>query len=414
MKGVKIFMKKKVKNIVFLSGDLNIRGGGPQGYIANLKKGIEEIGCRDIAFICHACTNKELKKKLRLKKLLSCCVPIKKYRHLMRDWLINSDEETSEFGYGESSLRYSEYSDELRGYEFDSITCHGFLDALFVHDYLKSINSNAKLILMSHSPQPTSQEFYQSDIDNNRVNANQHYEKWKELEKIAFKECADYLLFPSIESMEPYQANLDYFEYLLNNKSFLYMPTGCCQLYTELSQLQLREKFDIKTKYIVSYIGRHNRIKGYDILKEIALKILLNRNDVTFVIGGIASKTIRPLNHPRWKELGFVNPAEVLAMSDCFVLPNRQTYFDLVLLEALSIGCPVIASATGGNKTVYKKTNAIDLYDDIDGCVDKIDSYLNLKSEEKEERRKKVLYAYNMNYTIEEFSKRYIELINGV
>ena len=38
-----------------------------------------------------------------------------------------------------------------------------------------------------------------------------------------------------------------------------------------------------------------------------------------------------------------------------FVLPNRETYFDLVLLEVLRQGTPVLLARTGGNKWFENK-----------------------------------------------------------
>lgn len=177
---------------------------------------------------------------------------------------------------------------------------------------------------------------------------------------------------------------------------------------------ELRKKYNIKTPYIISYIGRHNKIKGYDLLKDIAEKVLAERDDVTFLIGGKLSPDIEPLNHPRWIELGFVNPPDVLSISDCFILPNRQTYFDLVLLEVMSMGVPVFASATGGNKSVYEATNAINLYKDIDECVEQITAYLDLDEDKQLALKEKTLQAYCENYTLEIFAKNYVKMIESL
>ena len=178
--------------------------------------------------------------------------------------------------------------------------------------------------------------------------------------------------------------------------------------------VDFREKYNITTPYIISYIGRHNKIKGYDLLKEIASRILAKRDDVTFLIGGKVSSDIQPLNNPRWIELGFVNPPDVLSISDCFILPNRQTYFDLVLLEVMSMGVPVFASATGGNKSVYNTTKAINLYSDIDECVEQLNLYLDADGNTKEQMRKNTLQAYGDNYTLEIFAKNYVKLIESL
>jgi glycosyltransferase involved in cell wall biosynthesis len=41
--------------------------------------------------------------------------------------------------------------------------------------------------------------------------------------------------------------------------------------------------------------------------------------------------------------------AAIMASCDWLVLPNREAYFDLVLLEAMAAGLPAVVSAVGGN-----------------------------------------------------------------
>lgn len=49
---------------------------------------------------------------------------------------------------------------------------------------------------------------------------------------------------------------------------------------------------------------------------------------------------------------------DLLQEVDVFVLPNRQTYYDLILLEVMRAGKPVLLTTTGGNKHFlgYKDT----------------------------------------------------------
>ena len=58
----------------------------------------------------------------------------------------------------------------------------------------------------------------------------------------------------------------------------------------------------------------------------------------------------------RWIEVGWTDePHSLTNASDCLVVPNRQTYFDLVILEGLSLGIPIVTSMTGGNKYFKKE-----------------------------------------------------------
>ena len=406
--------KERLKNIVFLSEKVNIRAGGPSGYIANLKIGIEKCNYKKIKFIFRNGENKELKKINLFLRIMSFWIPIKSYRKKFRNYLKNKIPRMSFDNVSIDSVHFKDFVKELDKYEFETITCHHVRDALFIRNYLNYRNSNAKLILMSHSPEPPSEEIFTSEKAIGNQNAEKNYEKWKYIEQEAFYYAADILLFPSKESVEPYSQALEYFDEIKIKKPFLFLETGCCALNSKSSCNELRNKYNIKTNFVISYIGRHNRVKGYDLLKKIAEKILEIRDDVTFLIGGKQGNEIEALKNDKWIELGFVDPASVLKISDCFILPNRQTYFDLILLEVLSMGCPIFASNTGGNKAVYKRTNVIMLYNNEDECVKKIVEFLNLPQEEKEKLKERTQKAYNDYYTTDVFAKNYIGMIEQI
>lgn len=64
-----------------------------------------------------------------------------------------------------------------------------------------------------------------------------------------------------------------------------------------------------------------------------------------------------------------------------FILPNRETFFDLILLEVMSMGIPVLLSNTGGNKYFKRFGNrGIILYKNESDAVEKI---LALQSENR-------------------------------
>lgn len=131
--------------------------------------------------------------------------------------------------------------------------------------------------------------------------------------------------------------------------------------------------------FVITYFGRHNEIKGYDILKEVGMKLLKKYDNLYFLCAGVGP--VLPLKHPRWIELGFINNTqELLSQSDLYILPNRETYFDLVVLEILRSSTNLLLSNTGGNKYFQlldkNDTNGIvffdiDNFDDIVSLVQK-------------------------------------------
>ncbi len=411
---------KIVDNLIFTSAKLNIRGGGPVGYLANLKLGLEKYGADNIVLVCRDDDTVSPYKKLV--KYLTIVIPFKKARKKARAYLFDRLNKNSIWYFSDVAQdNYASFVKKLDNFLPKTIICHWVRDALFIKKYIDYRKLDSKIILMSHSPEPPSQEIYHGEKLANDTNAERNLKIWEGIEEKAFR-LADMLLFPSQEATEPYTSALPYFEELIQNKKMLYLNTGCKSLYTDKTKEELRRKYNIKTPFVICFIGRHTQIKGYDVLKNIAQNILSQRDDVTFLIGGMIGNEITPLSHPNWVELGFVDPSEVLKISDLFILPNRQTYFDLILLETLSAGCPVLASATGGNKSVYKTINhkneagwhAVELWKNSTECEEKIIDFLTLSQQHRDELKTQAYEAYQKYYTVDVFAKNYIKMIEEI
>lgn len=402
-----------VDNIIFLSNKLNIRAGGPCGYIANLKQGLENNNINNVVIISDERTEQQKKQKKKIAKLLTFFIPIKRSRHwaktkvlswlgYTKDDILNTSDELDRY-----------YVSRLNKYNFKTITCHTVRDVIKIKRYINERKINAKIIQMEHSPTLGSRELYDKLCADGVENISQIMAPWYAIEKRAF-EASDILLAPSRESLDCHFKDAEWFADMFKNKRVEYLPTGCQALSVHQDKKSIRSKFGIKTKYVISFIGRHIAIKGYDILQEIAKQILAINPDVTFLIGGSQSNTIPCLLHDRWIEAGIVNPSEVLSISDAFILPNRETYFDLVLLEVMSMGVPVFASETGGNKSVYDATDAIVLYKNEQDCVEKLSEFLSMNTRERKQISEKTITAYKNNYTLDIFAVGYSKLIAKV
>jgi len=390
--------KTDIDNIIFFPHKLDIRAGGPSGYIANLQKRIADSD--NIKIISQ---EKFYTDSFQILKFFIKFIPFKKYRKKLR-LRINLAKMFSK------RLPLFFYL-KLRHYHFKTIICHRVWDVPMVKNYVAKHNPTAKVLLMSHSPQAPSDEYWEASDE--ELKKHTSLNDIKKFEKEAFEQ-ADSFVFPSPEATEPYALSVSYFEELKKNKSFYYIPTGANRIEINKNKEQLRTQYNISTPYIISYLGRHNEIKGYDLLKIIAQKVLAERDDVTFLIAGNPSPDILPLEHPKWIEVGRTHPSNILSIADLFILPNRQTYFDLVLLEVLSAGVPVLASNTGGNKSVYNQTKAIQLYNTTDDCVRLIQDFFKLSKEKRSELSEVCLRAYLDNYTPELFAENYKNLIKKI
>ena len=166
----------------------------------------------------------------------------------------------------------------------------------------------------------------------------------------------------------------------------------------------------------VCYIGRHNSIKGYDLLVKAAKKIEKIDQDIKFVIAGRLGPEYPDKTLKNWEELGWTNdPLSVESACNLFVLPNRETYFDLALIEALSVPSVVLVSDTGGNKYFRKfKTKAINFFKngDIEDLVKKILLIKNEYDTNKLKTENKKIYSNN--FTSKIFAQNYVDVIENI
>ena len=323
-------------------------------------------------------------------------------------------KELSAKPWGETTPNLPSYFQrKLDKYEFRSITCHSCQDVLWVNKYLKDRGLKSKIIQMSHSPTLPSIELRDFYLPIDASRAQFLFNKWAQFERLAF-ETADIILAPARESLKPYEEEAPYFTELLQRKPLKLLPTGCAPLIPTDSRENLRKKFGITTPYVICYVGRHQAVRGYDRLKIIGQTLLSKRDDITFLIGGALGNELSPLQNPRWIELGWTNPADVFCASDLFISPGRQVYFDLILLEALSMGKCILASGVYGNQAVFNQSHALELFQDEQDCINKVLQFLSLSNEEKNALQKKAKAAYDTYYTLEHFAKNYKELIQNI
>ncbi len=208
----------------------------------------------------------------------------------------------------------------------------------------------------------------------------------KTIEYQAFR-FADFIVFPCDQEEESYiHAWKGFQKFKSKNKhKFKYLLTGTFPRKASIQKYEVRSKYGISNgTFLLSYVGRHEKIKGYDLLKRIGMKIFSKDDNVSFIIAGKESP-LKGLNSKKWIEVGWTSdPHSIIAASDLFVLPNRETYFDLILLEVLSLGKLVLVSKTGGNKFFDRPDfPGVFFYETIDDAVLKIQEIKNMDIAEK-------------------------------
>lgn len=271
-----------------------------------------------------------------------------------------------------------------------------------------------KIILTTHCPELPHLE-YLHDLGISLKNIWGINLKYLELfEKIAFTK-ADYMIFPCKEALESYYNADECFKNIITENKVKYLPTCIMPASYKLPRNSIRSKYGIaESEVVLIFIGRHNAIKGYDLLLEFGKYVLSNYDNVTFIIAG-KQYPLEGLHNDKWLEIGWTDdPYSLINASDLFILPNKETYFDLILLEVLSLGKSVLLSYTGGNKyferynlnglMYFEKCNITDMIDVFEKNYKNVqlwDSYGSLNKK-----------MFEDNFNINMFSDNYANIIN--
>ena len=135
--------------------------------------------------------------------------------------------------------------------------------------------------------------------------------------------------------------------------------------------IQKEEKIGIKKKYI-TFVGKLNRSKGYDIYKDAITKILDEHKDWKGFSIGDELRDRPIISHKLHFELGFLKHKKVLQFlkkTEIAVVPSRwEEPFGRTALEASSRACATIISSRGGlpetsdHCIILKNLNSTELY----------------------------------------------------
>lgn len=271
------------------------------------------------------------------------------------------------------------------------------------------------VLLTSHSPEPPAIETMHRI--GNRVPSFLYsflYRWFERADRYAFTR-ADYIIFPCEEAEEPYIKHWKYFgDYKAKNpEKFKYVLTGIADCKPSRLPEEIRAEQGIDNdRFIISFVGRHNVVKGYEDLKKIGLA-LFNIEDKSVIMVAGKQESISPLDNQRWIEIGYTTDAySYINASDIFVLPNKETYFDLVMLEVLSLGKPVVASRTGGNR-YFEKIGAkgVFLYDTIEEAKEIIMSLEKMSQDDLQKIGQNNKEIFEERFTSREMFESYKALL---
>lgn len=383
-----------MKELIFFPKNKLKPKGGPSGYLFNL---YQEVRCGnynniDIQFLEDSSTYTD-------NETLKSITPnrIRDIRRFFSFMSLLNKKNTKPYNINEFDLIHFHSTEDL------------YLSRNWIDDY------NGKVVLTSHSPCAYHKELISRLNPIDAKLFSKSLQKLELIDEYAFQR-ADYIIFPCIEAEEPYFHTWDKYQKIRDSKKYLYVPTGIVGCKAKKTRNEVRDQYGIpKDAFVVSYVGRHNEIKGYSDLKKIGGKIIGNNNNIWFLIAG-KEEPLTGLSNKNWVEVGWTNdPHSIIAASDVFILPNHETYFDLILLEVMSLGKPVILSWTGGNRYFSRfNSEGLVFYSNIDECVENVNKLRNFGKQNLEKIGNDNRIIFEKYFTSKKFSINYINTVKKI
>lgn len=407
---------------------LNI--GGPPGYLFNIHEYLKQHPCQEIVFLSDILKGKRENTNYSslsnidnqkpdacgLKRIISFFVPKLLLRTCcrVRDFFKIPLLEAIDFHIGQFRIIKRPLSlEELN--QFDYVHFH--ILTQFTSFCTSYKDYKCKTILTSHCPC--------SFVDEMMENKSCFVKLFRQIglwnESRAYY-SANYIMFPCREAREPYEKNYQLKRaFSRNERKFFYVTSSITDKSIDLLKFKPLSQLGIPPQsFVICFFGRHISIKGYDILKEVGMALLNDHPNLYIICAGKGD--IVPPKHDRWIELGFVdNVNEWMSQCDLYILPNKDTYFDLVLLEILRASLPVVISNKGGNN-YFKKLpefgiSAIDYFDlkNPSTIITIVERYIELKQNNPEEfkRLKENNRLIFLNYfTQDKYIENYIKSLS--
>ena len=362
--------------------------GGPVGYCYNILQ--EKILSKDgeVTFLDRALYRKTAFPFLAINRMRAAI-----YTNLLH--------KSKEFSNVKNCKYDSMHANKVDLSNYDIVHFHSTYDLYGAKKELKSYKGT--VLLTSHSPKVLYKEIIEDVITYDEYIGNKIvFDSAEEFDDYAFKR-ADYIIFPCPGAEEPYYHSWPKYAELRDEKKIRYIPTGILPVECKKTREDIRNELNIpQDATVLSFVGRHNEVKGYDILQSIFSKL---ENVYVVCCGKIGS--IQPPKSDRWIEVGWTtDPYSYVGASDIYMLPNRETYFDIAMLQTLSIGKCSVISNTGGNKE-FTNTPGVKLYDTVEEAVECIKEYMAKSVEERSSMENQQRKEFEEKYTIEVFYKNY-------
>lgn len=370
--------------------------GGPNGYLYNLDASLKES---DIDLIRIISTGLTPQKKIRKKNKLKSLIRFLKLKYTPSSIRYN-------YIIGKEKKAYDEFFNSIQKDISDSKINNFHLTNDFYY-YKKTQASNlTPTAIMSHSPELPHIELLKALEDNrySKATATKLFNRQKMIDIYAFKN-ADYIIFPCEEAVSPYDEFIE--KYSIDRNKLRFVITSSRPISFKIPRDEFRAKYHISDDTtVLAYIGRKSKIKGYNIFCQAALNLNKEKDFMFLSAGGGAIKTPKTNNII---DFGWTNdPGSILNACDYVIVPNSDTYFDIAIIQALSLNKTIITTPTGGNRWfVDKNLNMIFIDYDADQltkCIRELRQVSNTLNKD----------FFDQYLSNKHFAKNYLDLFNSI
>ena len=134
--------------------------------------------------------------------------------------------------------------------------------------------------------------------------------------------------------------------------------------------LKLKDKYDLKDRFVFSFVGRIVKDKGINELVSSFDKLSKDFDDISLLLVGNYEDNLDPISEKSKKiikenqniiEAGYQSDIRsFLASSDCFILPTYREGFPNVVLQASSMELPcIVTNINGCNEIINHDKNGL-------------------------------------------------------
>tara|TARA_A100001015_G_scaffold313183_1_gene419869 strand:+ start:2627 stop:4744 length:2118 start_codon:yes stop_codon:yes gene_type:complete len=179
-------------------------------------------------------------------------------------------------------------------------------------------------------------------------------------------------------------------QFLKNLQNFYHKSKKLLVIHQSINQSKVNIR---KKKKIISFVGKLNSAKGYDIFCDAITGILNKYPDWKAVVAGDEPREVINVQHKNLDNLGFQKHSKILDLfkktSIAVACSRWEEPFGRTSLEAASRGCAVIISNRGGlpetitNGIILRKLNAKNLFNAIVKLIDNKKQLLDLQAKSK-------------------------------